>query len=193
MMRFVPLASAIALAATLAACSNSPTAPSAVTGTTTSTLEAYSNHDSGSGSFSLTDTSFVSAASQSYQFHINLGRLVEDNGDHPMVKSFARQMNKVHRRRLEHLREIAGGAVARTITLSSTQQASVSDLNRLTGSMLDRRYLQLMSTELPATIARHQQQAAAGSSTALRNHAADLARRLGDLLTVLRGLVTFVK
>jgi predicted outer membrane protein len=165
-------------------CGMSPTAPSPMASQTGAPFtRAYVIV----GSLTDLDRTFITFAAQAYQAQITLGQLAETRGDTALVKSFGRQMQQDAAVALASLREMTPRDVPTTITLNTQQAGWVTTLQGLSGSDLDRRYIQFMLVEYTNNITQFPLLTASANS-GLKSHAADYILRQNGLIDYLNDL-----
>lgn len=183
MTRFTTAAAALAMAVTLAACAGSPTSPSGSsssigrTGTFTSGLAATG-----------VDEGFIEFAERLHQLHIELGRIAQNQGDLSPVKFFAQQQIQEHTIALEQLRKSAGSDASASVSLTSAQTSSRTQLSGLSGSQLDRVYIPIVVQSYQEALTRFQREASNAGTSSMRAYAADRVQLLQAHLQQARDL-----
>jgi putative membrane protein len=148
-----------------------------------------------SGVLSASENSLVVFVAEMHRGEVQLGALAEKRGDHPAVKSFARQMVQDHTVGLDDLGQLgsAAGEEVRRTSISAADQQLVSQLSSLAGSEFDRVYVSAMVTSHQAAVAALQEHARSLGSGTGYEHASALAAKVSAHLAQARDLATFVK
>lgn len=147
-------------AITLAACSSGslPSAPSAITGTTSSPVFG----GGGTGRVrplavfrTLTDSerAVATTLATAYQGIVELSLRAHQAGDQPEVKRFAFQLEQEFLYALRTLRVVGGGQLPSPFTASAADQAAIANLATLRASALDPVYLVAVHSMLQAHLA----------------------------------------
>jgi putative membrane protein len=183
-MRHVQFSAAVvAISLTVACGGGTPTSPSAM-GTISGNAFVETP------TLSTSDRDLVNFIAAAYQAQIELGHLAENRGDTDAVKLYARRMKQDSTNALAGLRDFAVGNVPTTITITPTQEAWRVELAGMSGSALDRRYVQIIQVEHQATLTRLS--GTAIGNTLLSQHVTDLVTRTTTYLNMARDLDSVV-
>lgn len=180
----------VALAAV--GCAEMPTSPSQVT---SSSFQLPGNR--AGGRFTLeqlsgSDSALASAQANAVFNLIRLGTLAENRGDTRVVKNLGRQLFQDYSLAEQDLDDLAGSAVMRSAGFDSADQATYSQLLRLSGSEFDRAFMAAIIAELTSSRTSFQQWSTSAESSQLRAHASNMVSKLSRHLAMALDVDTYL-
>jgi predicted outer membrane protein len=178
MKRLVRAALVILVTATITACNNTPTSPSSITGGAGAPLNRqFLSPATESGRWNASERDLAGYLGSLHQALVLLSRWAQSAGDTEEVKFFALQMQQEHSGHLMYLLGASPDAAEQQLTsLTAEHQQLQTQLTGVTGSALDRMYMELVIQLHEAAIARVQGTSA--SSGLLGEHALNVTQRM---------------
>lgn len=160
--------STLVIALAVAGCSNpgSPTSPSAIGGASSgdTTAAAAGGRFRSRAAFRTLDPSAIALGNDlgnQYQAIVQASHRAHNAGDTPEVKELAFNIREYYTTKIAILGETGGSQLA-TFTPGAAEQATIASLEGLSGSALDRAYLQAVFTMLNSHLALLAQRAGSG-------------------------------
>lgn len=196
--KFIGIASAAALALSLAACgSHNDTTTTADTSMANDTT-AFDAGNAGAGNTAM-DTAaqatggqaFANMAAASDAFEIASSKLALDQSASPAIKTFANQMIAAHTKSTDKLKATTAGltpAITPDPKLNADQQAKLDSLKGLTGTAFDTAYIAAQQQAHQQAYDMLTAYGATGDVPALKTFAAGLAPTVAAHLNMAKGL-----
>jgi putative membrane protein len=130
-----------------------------------------------------TDT-FLTNAAQANMFEIEMGQIAQRSSN-PTVKQFADRMVTDHTNLQNQLKPVAAAqSVTLPTTVSSSQQATIDRLSKLSGADFDREYINTMVKDHKEDISMFQHEATTGTVPAVKTLAQNSLPILHEHLTL---------
>jgi putative membrane protein len=139
-------------------------------------------------SFETNDQRFIRSAIEAGLAEVVLGKLAVEQATSDKVKEFARMMVSDHTSASDELRVMAKGKNVALPDVCITCKDKIRDLQRFRGREFDRRYVQLMVSEVQEAIATFSDESRAGGDADLRAWATKRLTSLQQNLSAAEGL-----
>ena len=135
---------------------------------------------------SESDKHFVRAALMGGMAEVELGHIASQKGGSPDVKQFGQKMVEDHTRMGEQMKQVAGQiGVTAPAELSPEGQALKTKLEGLSGADFDRAYIRAMVKDHEEDLQAFKNEAANGSSPAVKNAASQGANVVSEHLNMI--------